>query len=336
MADPRFFPEPSPVLASTLAEGFGLRLVGKDREVAGAAPLHLATGSDISFVANKARLEAVETVKAGVLVAPEALVASLEVFTLLVSSAPQRSFAAIARALYPDVPLANGISSAAHIDRTAVLADGVSVGPGAVIGAGAEIGANCQIDTGTVIGPGVVLGQDCRVGPNATVKYAILGDRVRVFSGAVIGEDGFGFVPGPAGLERIPQLGRVLIGNDVEIGANSCVDRGAGDDTVIGDGTKIDNLVQIAHNVRIGSHCILVSQAGVAGSTVLGDGVQLAGKAAISDHLSVGSGARIAGGSGVTKNVGPGETVAGYPAVPVRDWHRQTIALSKLAGRKKS
>jgi UDP-3-O-[3-hydroxymyristoyl] glucosamine N-acyltransferase len=171
-----------------------------------------------------------------------------------------------------------------------------------------------------------VLGHDCAIGANSCISYAIIGARVRIASGVSIGGQGFGFVPAANGRLRIPQLGRVMIENDVEIGANCAVDRGSTGDTVIGAGTVLDNLVHIAHNVRLGRHCVICGQVGIAGSTVVGDGVMIGGQVGISDHLQVGSGARIASKSGVIRDVKDGEAVGGYPAMPIREWHRQTAA----------
>jgi UDP-3-O-[3-hydroxymyristoyl] glucosamine N-acyltransferase len=180
-----------------------------------------------------------------------------------------------------------------------------------------------------VLGEGVMLGDDCRIGANTTISHALLGARVEVATSVSIGGQGFGFVPGPKGLVRMLQLGRVIIEDDVEIGANCAIDRGATGDTVIGAGTVLDNLVQIGHNVRLGRHCVLCGQVGIAGSTIVGDGVMIGGQTAISDHVKIGSGARIAGNSGVMRDVEPGGVVGGFPAMPIRDWHRQTAGLMR-------
>jgi UDP-3-O-[3-hydroxymyristoyl] glucosamine N-acyltransferase len=185
-----------------------------------------------------------------------------------------------------------------------------------------------------VIGAGVVIGNDCRVGANSTVSHAVIGARVVIATSVSIGGEGFGFVLGPSGLVRMQQVGRVIIEDDVEIGANCAIDRGATGDTIIGAGTVIDNLVQIGHNVRLGRHCILSGQVGIAGSTLIGDGVMIGGQAAISDHLVIGAGARIAGKSGVMRDIEPGGAVGGYPAVPLRQWHRQTAGQMRLFNRK--
>lgn len=327
MPDPRFFPKPEPRSVADIASAFGLEVAGDGAVmIAGAAPLALAGASDISFVAGKKHLAEAETSGAGALVVPRDLASRLGGRAVLVSGAPQRDFAAIARSMYPDPE--NGAQSVpvhpdAKVDASAIVA------PTAVIGPCAEIGAGSEVGPGAVIGPGVVLGQQCRIGANVVVSHAILGDRVRIFPGAAIGQPGFGYVPGPAGLEAIPQLGRVIIGDDVDIGTNTTIDRGAGGDTVIGSGTKIDNQVQIAHNCQIGSHCVLAAHVGISGSVTIGNFVQMGGKVGVADHLTIGDGAKLAGGSGVIKDVPAGETQGGYPARPVRDWHRQTVAVAR-------
>ena len=253
---------------------------------------------------------------------------------LLFVAHPRLAYAQIGHLFYPPSPLASGVSARASIDSTAVIGDGCRIDAGAVISNGVKIGARCHIGVHAFVGPGVVIGDDCVIGANTAISHALLGDRVQIESGGTIGSQGFGFVPGPKGLLRMLQLGRVLIEDDVEIGANCAIDRGATGDTVIGAGTVIDNLVQIGHNARIGQKCVLCGQVGIAGSTEIGDGVMIGGQTAISDHLTIGSGARIAGKSGVMRNVKPGEAVGGYPAVPIRQWHRQSSALLRLLHRK--
>jgi len=207
------------------------------------------------------------------------------------------------------------------------------VGPLAVIGDGAQVGQRCRIGPGAVIGESVVLGPDCRVGLLASISHALLGARVYVYPGARIGQEGFGFAATPAGFVTVPQLGRVILEDDVEVGANSTIDRGAAPDTVIGAGSRLDNLVQIGHNVRLGCCCVVVAQAGIAGSTVLEDFVVIAAQAGLAGHLRIGAKARVGAQAGVMSDVAAGADVVGSPAQPIRDFFRGVATLRKLASR---
>jgi UDP-3-O-[3-hydroxymyristoyl] glucosamine N-acyltransferase len=260
---------------------------------------------------------------------------------ILVTPRPQVAFAAIGRLLFPAAasPAAvtgeTGISSRAHVDQTARLEPGVIVEPGAVIGPLAAIGAGTIVAPNAIVGRLCQIGRNCFVGPAASIQYALIGDRVIVHGGAQIGQDGFGFVPGARGPERLPQIGRVVIQDDVEVGANTTIDRGALADTVVGEGTKIDNLVQIAHNVRIGRGCIIAGHCGLSGSVTLGDYAMLGGGVGIADHVTVGAGAKLAAAAGVMDDIPEGERWAGAPAVPLRDFFRQVAATSRLAKARK-
>src|SRR5208282_154453 len=250
---------------------------------------------------------------------------------LLLARDPRLAFALIGLLFYPRHAAQAGVHASAQIASSAILGEGCQIDSGVVIGPRARLGAGCHIHANVVIGPAVEIGEGSVVGAGAAITHALIGSRVRVGSGVVIGSEGFGVVVGPTGLICSAQVGRVIIGDGVRVGGNCTIDRGAADDTVIGAGTMIDNLVQIAHNVRIGTNCVFAGQAGVAGSTSIGDNVMVGGQAAINDHLVIGSNARIAGKSGVMRDVAAGEAVAGYPAVPVRQWHRQTLSLAQSA-----
>jgi UDP-3-O-[3-hydroxymyristoyl] glucosamine N-acyltransferase len=244
---------------------------------------------------------------------------------LLLVKDPRVAFAQIGHLFYPRPEPKAGVDAGAHVDPTAAIGPGARIGSGAAIGRDARLGARCHIETNAVIGDGVVLGDDCSIGAGTAISHALIGSRVRVSSNCSIGGEGFGFVAGPKGLLRVAQLGRVVIEDDVRIGGNCAIDRGAMGDTFIGRGTVIDNLVQIAHNVRIGRFCVIAGQVGIAGSSTLGDQVMIGGQAGVNDHLTVGARARIAAKSGVIHDVPEGEAVGGYPAVPIRQWHRQTV-----------
>jgi len=249
----------------------------------------------------------------------------------LVTTAPAAAYAEAALRLYR--PWRHG-SSDGDIHPSAELEDGVILAPGVLIGAHAAIGRGTRIGPGAIIGPGVCIGRDCQVGPRAVIGFALIGDRVQIYAGAVLGEPGFGAAPGRRGMVDLPQLGRVIIQDGVTVGANSCVDRGAFEDTVVGENTKIDNLVQIAHNVVIGRNCVLAAHTGISGSCVIGDGVMFGGRAGVGDHIHIGDGARLAAGCGVLKDVPAGETWAGLPARPLANWLRESAWVARAAKRR--
>jgi UDP-3-O-[3-hydroxymyristoyl] glucosamine N-acyltransferase len=242
----------------------------------------------------------------------------------------QSSFAAVARMFYPDYE--SGFAPQdAPVHRSAKIGAGVMLSPGVVIGPNAEIGDDTRVGPNAAIGRGVTIGRRCEIGAQAVLGFAYVGDDVVIQPGAVIGASGFGFSAGPQAHIKVPQLGRVILQDRVEIGANSTVDRAALGDTVIGDGTKIDNLVQIGHNTRIGRHCVIAGQVGISGSVTLGDFVALGGMAGIADHVTIGDRARLAGLTGVAHDLEGGRDYGGIPARPIRDWHRQTAYLSRVA-----
>jgi UDP-3-O-[3-hydroxymyristoyl] glucosamine N-acyltransferase len=338
MADSRFFAVADPLPLSRLAEIAEAEPVGgadPGRLFRDVAPLDQAGPEDVSFLDNKLYVEAFANSAAGLcIVSAEYVDRAPSGMALLVSRSPYRAYARIAAAFYPEPVLEGGIHGAALVDPTADIGPGTRIEAGAVIGARATVGRNCRIGANAVIGDAVVIGDDVEIGPNASLSHCLVGSRVLIHPGVRLGQRGFGFAMSEEGHFKVPQLGRVIVENDVEIGANSTIDRGASGDTVIGQGSMIDNLVQIGHNVRMGKGCVVVAQAGVAGSTRLEDHVVLAAQAGLVGHLSIGKGARVAAQAGVMRDVPAGETVCGAPAVPIKQFFRQTAAVARLAKQK--
>lgn len=338
MADPRFFQKREPIPLAELASLSGARChesADPTKLIHEVAPLETASADDIAFLDNNRYVETFRSSRAGACFArSERLADAPAGMNLLLTDEPYRCYALAARALYPEPAWTPGISDAAVVDASASLGEGAAVHAGAVIEAGARIGRRCRIGPNAVIGPGVVIGDDCVVGAGASLSYCIVGDRVRIYAGARLGEAGFGFASGPQGHLTVPQLGRVIVGDDVEIGANTTIDRGSGPDTIIGDGCRIDNLVQIGHNVELGRGCIIVAQVGISGSTKLSDFVVVAGQAGLAGHLTVGKGAQIGAQSGIMRDLPPGARVFGSPAQPIRQFFRQAAVLARLAEKK--
>jgi UDP-3-O-[3-hydroxymyristoyl] glucosamine N-acyltransferase len=302
--------------------------------VSGVAPLDRADASHLSILSSAKYASMLASTKAGiVLVDPEFRDVPSGRAARVIVKQPLEKLLSLLPMLYPETPPSPGVAATARIGRGAKLAERVSVGEYVVIGAGADIGADVLIGAHSVVGEKATVGDGTRLFPGVTVYAgASLGKRVVIHSGARIGCDGFGYVFRDGAHTKIPHVGRCIVGDDVEIGANTTIDRGSIDDTVIGSGTKIDNLVHIAHNVRIGEKCLVMAQVGIAGSVTIGDGAILAGQAGISGHVSIGAGARLAAQAGVFGDIPAGETWSGYPARPHRDSLRASAAVFKLAG----
>jgi UDP-3-O-[3-hydroxymyristoyl] glucosamine N-acyltransferase len=328
--DPRFFDTLSPLSVADLAALTGGEVVRDSGAVVSrVAPLATAGPDAVGFLGDRKFLEALRATSAGCVIVPAAAVEAAPAgASVIVSRTAQAAWAAASEALHQPVRFTPSTLKEASEDETVELEPGVIVGLGARIGRGTRIGAN------TVIGAGVQIGRDCVIGPNVSLRFALVGDRVKIYAGASIGEAGFGAAGGAAGPVDVPQLGRVILQDGVTVGANTCIDRGAFDDTVIGENTKIDNLVMIAHNCVIGRNCLIAGHVGISGSCVVGDGVIFGGKAGIGDHIRIGEGARVAAGAGVLADIPAGETWSGYPAKPIRQFLRETVWVSRQAGRK--
>jgi UDP-3-O-[3-hydroxymyristoyl] glucosamine N-acyltransferase len=311
-----------------------------DRRITGVAALDRALPGDLVFLDKPKYAAQLGASRAGACLTSERFAADAPAqIAVLCVRAPYQAFVAAARSLFGDALRpsslfeASGIGAGSMVHQTARLESGVTIDPGAVVGPHAEIGTGTVINAGAVIGPNVRIGRDCAIGPHVSIIHALIGDRVIIHPGTRIGQDGFGYVMGARGHTKVPQIGRVIIQDDVEIGANTTIDRGAIRDTVIGEGTKIDNLVQVGHNTQIGRHCVVVARTGISGSVTLGDFVVLAAGAGVKDHVTIGEGAQIAAVSNVYNDVPAGARWGGIRAKPVGEWMREIASLERLAHR---
>jgi UDP-3-O-[3-hydroxymyristoyl] glucosamine N-acyltransferase len=336
MPDPRFFEDLGPVTLGELAQLTGAELAlpaAAGRPVRAVAILSRAGPDTVTFLADRKHADGLEALSAAacfvqaknVEVLPAGCVA-------LVTPHPQGAYALAAQRLHRARTLTPGPAVAKDVE----LEEGVVLAPGVILGSGVRVGRGTRIGGGTVIGPGVAIGRDALISANVSISCALIGDRVKILAGAVIGEAGFGATAGPSGLIDVPQLGRVILQDGVTIGANTTVDRGAFEDTIIGENTKIDNLVQIAHNVRVGRNCVMAAHTGISGSVTIGDGCQFGGRVGVADHITIGDGARLAAAAGVMHDIPAGETWGGFPAQPMRGWMRETAWLRKMSSRRGS
>jgi UDP-3-O-[3-hydroxymyristoyl] glucosamine N-acyltransferase len=340
MADPRFYDNRGPFTLAEICASAAVELpAAADGEciVEDVAGLDSAGPRHLTFWGGGSRTKALAQSGGGFCFVPREIDVTSVPRTMLAIGCDnvQHAYAAVAALFYPDhVHAAWDQETSVH--HTARLDVGVTLGPGAVIGPHVEIGRGSRIGPNTIIARGVALGRYCEIGSNVSIAFSYIGDEGVILAGAQIGEPGFGFASDAGGHVKIPQLGRVIVQDRVEMGAATTVDRGALGDTVIGEGTKIDNLVQIGHNTRIGRHCIIVAQAGISGSSELGDFVVLGGQAGVADHARIGSGARLAARCAATPGDLPGgRDYGGVPARPMKQWARELAAVALLAKRRR-
>ncbi len=339
MSDSRFFKKAPSLTLAQIIEITGARLAGEgdlSRLFDDVQGLDKATEKDVSWMFVASMKEELTHCKAGACLVGEEFAPFVPKETIcLICQDPHRSYGLLSQAFYP-VEVTGVISEKAFVDDSAVIGEESRIDAGAYIGPHVVLGKRCHVYPNAVVLDAVQMGDDCIIGPNATVSHCLAGNKVYIYAGAQIGQDGFGFAMNAQGPVKVVQLGRVIIGNDVEIGANTTVDRGAMGDTVIGNGVRVDNLVQIAHNVKVGDNCVLVSQVGIAGSTELEPFVVLAGQAGVVGHIKIGAGSQIAAQSGILQNVPAGSKLMGSPAVPLKEYFRQIVTLQKLAQQKKN
>lgn len=344
MATPVFFPAPSPLTVAQIAdltESEPLSGVDTERTITGVAAISAAGASDITFFQSSRFADELSTTLAGACFCKIGDADRVPSTTVaLETKEPQRAFAKIAAIFYPSAarptPLLeqSGVSPAAHVHSDAMVEAGATVEAGAVVGPRAEIGSGTLVAARSVVGPDVRIGRDASIGPGAVITHALVGNRVTIHAGVCIGQDGFGYISSATGHTKIVQIGRVIIQDDVEIGANTTIDRGSNRDTVIGEGSKIDNLVQIGHNVVIGRNCLIAGQVGISGSVTVGDSAILGGKAGVRDNIEIGRGAVLAASSSVATNIPDNARWGGTPARPIKEWLRERTVLQRMTERR--
>jgi UDP-3-O-[3-hydroxymyristoyl] glucosamine N-acyltransferase len=341
MPNPKFFKNVGPFTLGKLAEigkaeisAFLPKGVDRSTVFQDVSSLENAGPKDVAVLHNAKYVQDLKDANVGLCILdPVHAKYAGEGTALLLSKTPYRSYALIAAAFYPDSFNVDFTTGDANTPKhpSAIIGKDCIFEPGVIIGPEAQIGDNVYIGANTVIGQGVTIGEKTKIAANVTISHAKIGSHCVIYPGARIGQAGFGFFMDEAGHIQVPQLGCVLIGDGVEIGSNTTIDRGSSNNTVIESGCRIDNLVQIAHNVHLGKGCVIVAQVGISGSTSIGDFSAIAGQAGIIGHLKIGRGVQVAAQSGVMRNIEDGMIVGGSPAVPAKQWHRQTVALERLA-----
>lgn len=336
MGDARFFARSGPHTLADVASAAAGTTQAVERMFAGVAPLQSAGRNEVSFLDNRRYAAALEQTMAGAVIVHPQMQNRVPGGTVaIVTASVYEAWARVAALFHPVPSPCPGIHPSAVVDPGSLVDGSAEIGPYAVVEAGAEIGAGCRIGSFVYIGAGVSVGRDCRIGAHASLSHAMIGARVYIYPGARIGQEGFSFATTKTGFLSIPQLGRVVVEDDVEVGANTTIDRGSTRDTVIGAGTRIDNLVQIGHNVQLGRCCVIVAQVGIAGSTILEDFVQVGGQAAMAGHLRIGQGCQIGAQAGVISDVPARSMLLGSPAQPRKEFFRQVATLKRMTRRPK-
>lgn len=338
MEHPGFFQKVGPFRIAEICEKLKIEEIvsqNKDQDTLLNDVASLASSNEghLSFFEDKKLIETFQSSKASAcFVKPQFKDQIPSTMVGLITNKPHETFVEAISLFYPTASFqgATQNTNGALIDPSAVIEEGAIVEAGAVIGKEAHIGADTIICSGAVIGYRTYIGRNCKIGPNAVVTHSLIGNEVTIHSSAAIGQDGFGYIMGSGGHKKVPQIGRVIIQDKVEIGANTSIDRGALTDTIIGEGTKIDNLVQIAHNVVIGCHAVIVSQTGISGSCKIGNYVVMGGQTGAVGHIEIGDGAQIAASSNVHKSVPAKARYGGTPAKPMKQWFKEIIAVEKM------
>ncbi len=332
VGNPSFYARSGPFSICDVARAAGGTAAETGFMLTGVAALDVAGPLEVSFLHDRRYAAALATTRAGAVVVHPDMADQVPPGAVAIPvSTTYEGWARVAGMFHPVCPVNPGIHGSSLVSPDAMVDLLAEVGPFCCIEAGASVGPGCRIGPYASIGAGVQIGPDCRIGAHVSISHALLGARVVLHPGVRIGQEGFSFARTKTGFITIPQLGQVLLEDDVEIGANSTVDRGSMQNTVIGAGTRIDNLVQIGHNVRLGRCCVIVAQVGISGSTVLEDYVQVGGQAAFAGHVRIGRGAQVGAQAGVIGNIAPGATVLGSPAQSRYDFFRQVATLKRLA-----
>lgn len=328
MVDTSFYNNKGPFTLEKISHSIGCEFIGnKDKIIHDIAPIEDVSDNEICFFVDNKYKEYLKKSKIGALIIKKNSISEFK-GNFIISSNPHYDMAKVASIFYPESEYPNFCFSSS--EKNEKLNKYVKCSHNAFIHKTAKIGKNCEVGINSVIGPGVILGDNCLIGDNVSIYYSLIGNNVKIYQGVRIGSEGFGFIMNDKHFKKIPQLGRVIIENNIEIGANCTVDRGSIGDTIIGEYSMIDNMVHLGHNVRIGKKCIIAAMTGISGSTSIGNNVIIGGQVGISGHLKIGNDVKIAAKTGVMKNITDGSIIAGYPSEKILDWHRNTIIMKKL------